>query len=190
MCSWVKHTLTSGGGTVRAWTQWFPFWELKWCKSPKYLEPLLKKQTSTKLGLQNTIGKVSKCTCLKCPCFDHLDLKCMNYDQKEGQESNWEFDSWPQIPLKQESNDLQWGKQYIVEKIFLGVISYYLFLLQTSFVWGRYGHPKFRDNKIPNFGTFTWESQEKISFGCSLTKSHIVNYREGNGDSFQRLHVV
>jgi hypothetical protein len=28
-----------------------------------------------------------------------LSLKCMNYDQKKGHESNWEFDSQPQIPL-------------------------------------------------------------------------------------------
>jgi hypothetical protein len=30
----------------------------------------------------------------------------MSYDQKKGRESNWEFDSQPQIPLKQGSNDL------------------------------------------------------------------------------------
>jgi hypothetical protein len=28
-----------------------------------------------------------------------LNYKCMNYDQKKGHESNWEFDSRPQIPL-------------------------------------------------------------------------------------------
>jgi hypothetical protein len=53
------------------------------------------------------IGKVLKCICLRCPIIIHLDLICMNYDQKKGRKSNWEFDSRPQIPLKQRSNDLQ-----------------------------------------------------------------------------------
>jgi hypothetical protein len=30
----------------------------------------------------------------------HLDLKCMSYDQKKSWESNWEFNSWPQILSK------------------------------------------------------------------------------------------
>jgi hypothetical protein len=31
----------------------------------------------------------------------------MSYNQKKGQESNWEFDSQPQIPLEQKSSHLQ-----------------------------------------------------------------------------------
>jgi hypothetical protein len=53
----------------------------------------LKKKTSTKLGPQDTIGKVLKCKCLKYLCTIHLDLKCMSYDQKKGRESNFQFDS-------------------------------------------------------------------------------------------------
>jgi len=43
---------------------------------------------------------------LKCSHIVHLDLICMSYDQKKGWESNWKFDSWPQIPWKQGSNEV------------------------------------------------------------------------------------
>jgi hypothetical protein len=75
-----------------------PLWELHLCRSPKCFEHWLKNQTSTILGLYNTIGKVLRCRCLKCPLIVHLDLICMNYDQKKGRESNWEFDSQSWIP--------------------------------------------------------------------------------------------
>jgi hypothetical protein len=65
---------------------------------------LVGKTNKIKLGPHDTIGKVLKCRCLKCPHIVHLYLICMNYDQKKGRESNWEFDSWSQIPLEQSSN--------------------------------------------------------------------------------------
>jgi hypothetical protein len=33
----------------------------------------------------------------------------MSNDQEKGWESNWEFDFWPKIPLKQRSNDIWLG---------------------------------------------------------------------------------
>jgi hypothetical protein len=50
--------------------------------------------------------------------------------------------------------------------------------------------PKFQDNKSPNFGTPTWESQEKMPFGCNLAESHKVYYREGSDAFSQRMQVV
>jgi hypothetical protein len=55
-------------------------------------------QKNTKLSSQDTIKKVLKCRCLKFPHIVYLNLICINYDQKKRQESNWEFDSQPQIP--------------------------------------------------------------------------------------------
>jgi hypothetical protein len=49
-------------------------------------------KTSTNFGLQDTIENVLKCSYLKCPHVVHLNLKHIAYDQKKGQESNWEFD--------------------------------------------------------------------------------------------------
>ncbi len=57
-----------------------------------------KGKKNTKLGPQDTIRNVLKCRCLKCPRIVHLDLICMSYDQKKGQESNGEFDSQAQTP--------------------------------------------------------------------------------------------
>jgi hypothetical protein len=51
-------------------------------------EPWLERQANTKLGPQDTIKKVLKFKCLKCPHIVHLDLICISYDQKKGQESN------------------------------------------------------------------------------------------------------
>ncbi len=66
-----------------------------------------KGKKNTTLGLQDTIRKVLKCRCLRCLCIAHLNWICMNDDQDKKWESNWEFDSQPQIPWKQESNEVQ-----------------------------------------------------------------------------------
>jgi hypothetical protein len=41
------------------------------------------------------IGKLLKRKCLKWAMQAHLDIWNTSYDQKKGQESNWQFDSWP-----------------------------------------------------------------------------------------------
>ncbi len=61
------------------------------------------------MGPQDTIKKILKRRCLKCLHVVHLDLICMSYNQKKGWESNWEFDSQPQILGKQGSNEVQLG---------------------------------------------------------------------------------
>jgi hypothetical protein len=108
MCLGVKQTFTNGGECKR-WNpmtlKCTPLWKLHSCRSLECLEPWLKRQTNTKLGPQDTIRKVLECGCLKCPLIVHLDLICMSYDQKKGQEFNF----WPQIPLQQGPNDHQLG---------------------------------------------------------------------------------
>jgi len=78
--------------------------------SCKCLKPWLERQTNTKLGPQNTIRKVLKRRCLRCPHIVHLNLIFMNYDQKKKRESNWKFDSRPQIPWKKRSNEVRLGQ--------------------------------------------------------------------------------
>ncbi len=58
------------------------------------------------MSAHDTIGKVSTFRRLKCLHIIHLDLKCMSYDFKKKVKSNWKFDSRPQIPLEQGSNDI------------------------------------------------------------------------------------
>ncbi len=151
--------------------QWLPsvlpFWELHSCGSYKCSEPWLERQTSTKLGPHDTIRKVLRLKCLKCPHIAHLDLIFMNYDQKKGRESNWEFDSRPQIPWKKGSNEV-WLEHVILhwKYIFKGYKRFYLHS-QDKLDWKRYECPKSWNNKSPSFGTFIWESWGKVTFVCS-----------------------
>jgi len=73
MCLGVKHEKSA-----KDRTRWLPnalsLWELDSCGSPECLKPWLEKQTSTKLGPQDTIRKFLMCRCLKCLHIVHLDL--------------------------------------------------------------------------------------------------------------------
>jgi len=110
VCLGVKHTFTNGR-KCKEWSLMTPkctptlgvplVWELRMLKA------LVGKQTNTKLGHQDTIKNFLKRRCLKCPCIVHLDLICMSYDQKKGWESNWEFDSRPQVFWNQGSNEVR-----------------------------------------------------------------------------------
>jgi hypothetical protein len=77
----VKHTFTSGW-ECKGWSPMTPkctptlgitlvheLWMFK---------ILVGKSTSTKLSPHDTIRKVLKHTCLKCPCIGHLVMICMN----------------------------------------------------------------------------------------------------------------
>jgi len=43
----------------------------------------------------HVIGKILKCRSRKWLCMSHLDICSTSYGKKKGQESNWQFDSWP-----------------------------------------------------------------------------------------------
>ncbi len=55
-----------------------------------------KGQNNSHWGVLNVIGKVLKCRCLNWPRIGHLDIYSPSYGQKQGRESNWQFDSRPQ----------------------------------------------------------------------------------------------
>ncbi len=60
-----------------------------------------------------------------------------------------------------------WSLLYTDGNIFSRAIRYFCHILEKGL---RYERPKFWDNKSLNFGTPTWESWEKVTFGCSLRK--------------------
>jgi hypothetical protein len=60
-----------------------------------------------------------------------------------------------------------WSVIYVVEKIFLKAIRYFLHIFKNNLICERYECPKFWNNKSPNFGTPICESQGKVTFGCS-----------------------
>jgi hypothetical protein len=98
------------GENARDEAQWLPnalpLSEFHSCRSCECSEPWLERQRSTKLGPHDTIRNFLKFRCLKFPHIVHLDLIYMNYDQKKGWESYWEFDFQPQILWKQRSNEV------------------------------------------------------------------------------------
>jgi hypothetical protein len=74
-----------------------------------------------------------------------------------------------------------WGVQYIIGNIFLKVIRFFPYMFQKRLVWRKYGCPKFRDNKSPNFG---------CHFDVIPTENHIIYYKERSGVSSQRWQAM
>jgi hypothetical protein len=80
---WEDDSLTPKMGT----------WES--ARTPKISEFDCKGQNTSHRNVLYIIGKLSKCTCRKWTRMSHLDIFSTNYDEKKGQESNWQFDFWP-----------------------------------------------------------------------------------------------
>jgi hypothetical protein len=88
--------------SVRAWTltlpSELPCWELesrKAKRTPKFLERDCKGQNSLPWCFFYIIEKLLKRRCLKWAYIAHLDICNTSYGQKNGRESNWQFDSQP-----------------------------------------------------------------------------------------------
>jgi hypothetical protein len=62
-------------------------------KTPEFLERNFRGQNSLLQGILYIIGKILKRRCLKWSYITHLDIFNTSYGQKNGRESNWQFDS-------------------------------------------------------------------------------------------------
>jgi len=153
MCLGVNHIFTNGGED-KGWIPMIPkciaTLGITFVKDLWMFRALVGKVKNTKLGPHDTIRKALKLRCLKCPRIVHLYLIRMSYDQMKGWESNWEFDSWPQIPWKQRSNEVRLECAITDGKIFLKAIKYCLCTFKIDFIWKRYEYPKFWDNNSLN----------------------------------------
>jgi hypothetical protein len=157
---------------------WFPFWELEFQWTPKFLEGDSKGQNSLdwKKILYHwnffyTIEKLLKRNCLKWAHMSHLNVKNTSYGQKKGHESKCQFDS---RPLKVKNClDLvvcRWRATYIWKALDKG----YNFDLDLTSIEGL--HKKLWTSKIAGVpisgilkisGLSTWESQDKMTFECN-----------------------
>jgi hypothetical protein len=63
--------------------------------TPKDLELDCRGQNTLPWGVLYTVGKVLKSRCRKWPRMSHSDICNTSYGRKEGQKSNWQFDSRP-----------------------------------------------------------------------------------------------
>jgi hypothetical protein len=180
MCLGVKHTLTNEG-ECKEWSPMTPkcthtlrvalVWELQMFRA------LIEKTKKHQIGPQDTIRKVLKRRCLKCPCIVvHLNQICLSYDQKKGWESNWEFYFQSQILWKQGSNEIWLGHViHYCKDIFEG----YKFVLRK--LW---------TSKVLGQQVLIGSPEEKWHLDVIPTKRHKLYYREGSGASSQRLRAV
>jgi hypothetical protein len=137
--------------------------------TPKCLEFNSKAQNTSHWGVLCVIGKFLKRRYRKWPRIGHLDICSPSYGQKEGRESNRQFDSWPlkvgnrPLPdIRFESATRRWkeldeGYNFGSELVAIRLCNRELWAPKVPGL-----HPgRFRDN----FGTPTWE---KEPLRCSL----------------------
>jgi hypothetical protein len=85
--------------SVREWTftlpNGLPLWELGVPMDSKFSECDCRGQNPSVQKVLYIIEKILKLRCLEWARMSHLDIWNTSYDQKKGQEWNWQFDSWP-----------------------------------------------------------------------------------------------
>jgi hypothetical protein len=105
---WAKRE-TRECGKVWEWTltllSELPCWELESRWTPKSSKSDYKGQNPFPWIFFCIIGNTLKRRCPKWARMTHLDVCNTSYDQKKGQESNWEFDSQPR-KVKNQPNSL------------------------------------------------------------------------------------
>ncbi len=94
---------------VREWTftltSELPCWELESQKNSQTFKVQLQGQNFSPWNVFYIIGKLLKLRCLIWARITHLVIFNTSYDQKKGQESNWQFDSQP-LKVKNQPNSL------------------------------------------------------------------------------------
>ncbi len=145
--------------------------DLKSSGTPECLEFDSRDQNTSHWGVLNVIEKVLKRRYRKWPRIGHLDICSPSYGQKKGRESNWQFDSRslkvgnrPFSDLRIENATWRWkdldeGYNFGLDLVAIGLCNRELWAFKVPGLQPG----QFRDN----FGTPTWESREKESFGYS-----------------------
>jgi hypothetical protein len=83
--------------------------DLKSFGTPENSELDCRGQNTLHWGVLDIIGKVLKCRCPKWPRLSHLDICSSSYGQKNGRESNLQFDSRPLKVGNRPDPDVRWG---------------------------------------------------------------------------------
>jgi hypothetical protein len=137
-------------------------------RESRMFKTLVGKANKHQIGPLGHHWKGFEMSMLKVPshCSFRHDLhELWSKEKGKRQIGNLTPDHKPLESKNQMSSD--WSVLYIVGKIFLKVIRYYLWIFKIDFIWERYECPKFWDNNNPNFGTPTWESRGEVTFGCN-----------------------
>jgi len=161
--------------------------------TPECLEFDSRGQNASHWGVLDVIGKVLKRRYRKWPRIGHLDICSPSYGQKKGRESNCQFDSRslkvgnrPLSDLRIESATRRWkdldeGYNFCLDLVAIGLCSRELWAPKVP----RLQPGQFRDN----FGTPTWESQEKEHLDVAPAE-RCREYYMGEGGDFPRVRAM
>ncbi len=122
-------------------------------------------QESKPMGLRSPyiIGNLLERRCLKWVCMTHLDIWNTSYSQKKGWEADNLIPDHKKLGIVQISLHVG-GMQHTIEKLLTRTTTlHHLNRRSTHKVMDPQscGNPNFG-----NFGTPTWESRDKMPFGC------------------------
>jgi hypothetical protein len=155
--------------SVREWTLTVPseppLWELESQWTPEFSEGNCRGQNPLHWRFFFIIGKLLKLRFLKWARMTHLDIWNMNYDQKKGRESNWQFGSRP-LKVSNRPNFLvcRWHATYCWKFLDKG----YNFALDRIAIVGL--HTKLWGPKVAKVLTLVIS---KLPFGSPETKCHL-----------------
>ncbi len=140
-------------------------WSHQW--TPKFSEGDCKGQNSLDWKVSYIIGKLLECRCLKWARMTHLDTWNTSYGQKKGQKSNHTI--WLLTTKSQESPRFPFVQ--VACHIPLEISRRGLQLCFKPHLNRRSAHKVMGPQSCgnPSCGNFvspTWESQDKMSFGC------------------------
>jgi hypothetical protein len=157
--------------SVREWTSTFPsellFWEFESRWTLESSENNFRGQKPLACEFPYNFGKILELRCLKWARMTHLSDSNTSYGQKKGRKSNWQFDFRPlKVGNCPDFLLCRWRVTYRWKALDKS----YNFTLDLISIIGL--HTKLWASKVArvpilgNFETSTWESWDKMTFGC------------------------
>jgi hypothetical protein len=158
--------------------------------TPENSELDLRGPISSHWSVFSFIGKVLKCRCPKWPHMSHLDICSSSYGQKKGQESNWQFDSWPLKVGNRPLPDVSWRNETWRWKALDESYNFGLDVISIR-VWGE----ELWASKVLGLQPGTISGLQLGSLGkkCHLNVASVERRREyymGKGGGFPRVQAV
>jgi len=179
---------------MREWTltlpRQLPLWEMESQWTPKNSESDCRGQNPMACDVLYIIGKLLECRCLKWARVTHLDIWNTSYDQKKGQESNCQFDSWPQ-KVGNRLNLLGCrGRATYRWKAFMRATTFLQTASRFEVCSQSYGAPKSRESHLGRFRDFhLGVPGEKNHLDVAFVANHRVYYK-GEGGGFPQVRAV
>ncbi len=171
--SWVTfHALGSVGereGMNPHIPKWVPTLGIRVPNDSRIFRGWMQGQNSLDWKVLYIIENILEHKCLKWACMTHLGPSNINYGKKKGWKSNWQFDSWP-LKVGNLPDFLislhTGGVPHTIGNSQRGLQLCFRPQLHQRFTQKVMGPQSCESPNFGNFGTSTWESQDKMTFGC------------------------